>query len=89
MREDGSWLIDGIITLERIYDIIPDIADGFFPEDYQTLGGFMMGELGRIPRAGERLLWKGRWFEVMDMDGNRVDKVLISPSKTNREPDAG
>jgi putative hemolysin len=89
MREDGSWLIDGIITLERIYDIIPDIADGFFPEDYQTLGGFMMGELGRIPRAGERLLWKSRWFEVMDMDGNRVDKVLISPSKTDREPDAG
>ncbi len=49
----------------------------------------MMGELGRIPRAGEKLMWKGWWFEVMDMDGNRVDKVLVTPIKTNLEPPAG
>lgn len=88
-REDGSWLIDGILPLSKISDLVPEMGEKFFPEDYQTLGGFMMGELGRIPRAGEKLMWKGWWFEVMDMDGNRVDKVLVSPTKTAFEPPAG
>jgi putative hemolysin len=88
-REDGSWLIDGVLTLSKVSDLVPGMDEKFFPEDYQTLGGFMMGELGHIPRAGEKLIWKGWWFEVMDMDGNRVDKVLLSPTRTNFEPPAG
>jgi putative hemolysin len=45
---------------------------------YQTLGGFVMAEMGRIPRAGEHFDWGGFRFEVMDMDGHRVDKVLAT-----------
>ncbi len=89
VRDDGSCLLDGVLPLSNISDLVPGMGDRFFPEDYQTLGGFMMGELGRIPRAGEKLMWKGWWFEVMDMDGNRVDKVLVTPIKTNLEPPAG
>lgn len=76
-RDNGSWLVDGTLPLQRISDFIPISEDGFFEDDYQTLGGFMMGELGHVPRAGEKVLWKGWRFEVMDMDGNRVDKVLV------------
>lgn len=89
-REDGSWLIDGITSLDSMGDIIPEMSEGFFLEDYDTLGGFMMGELGHIPRTGEKVLWKDWWFEIMDMDGNRVDKVLVSPaSRPKLEPPAG
>jgi len=89
IRADGTWLVDGIVSLEKVADIVPGFEDEFFPEDYQTLGGFMMGELGHIPRPSDRLMWKGWWFEVMDMDGNRVDKVLVSPIKNNNEPNIG
>jgi putative hemolysin len=89
VRSDGSWLVDGIMSLAKVSDIIPEIDEKFFPEDYQTLGGFMMGELGHIPRAGEKMLWQGWWFEVMDMDGHRVDKVLVTPTKIAVEPSAG
>lgn len=54
-REDGSWLINGMIPLEKIFDIIPDVEQVFFPGDFQTLGGVMMGELGHVPRAGEKV----------------------------------
>ncbi len=89
VRDDGSCLMDGILPLSKISDLVAGMDDNFFPEDYQTLGGFMMGELGRIPRAGEKLMWKNWWFEVMDMDGNRVDKVLVTPIRINQEPPAG
>jgi putative hemolysin len=88
-REDGTWLIDGVLSLSKVSDLVLEMDENFFPDDYQTLGGFMMGELGHIPRAGERLMWKGWWFEVMDMDGNRVDKVLVSLTQPNLEPPAG
>jgi putative hemolysin len=46
-------------------------------EQYETLGGFVMLHLGRVPQAGDGFEWGGRSFEVMDMDGKRVDKVLV------------
>lgn len=52
------------------------------PEDrgsYQTLGGFVMSHLGRIPTAADHFEWQGMRLEVVDMDGNRVDKVLVMP----------
>jgi len=78
-RDDGSWLLDGlldIIELKDIFDIdtLPD-------EDrigYQTLGGFIMSQLGSIPIAGSSFEWNGLRFEIVDMDGRRVDKVLVS-----------
>jgi putative hemolysin len=76
-REDGSWLIDGDVVLEDLEEIIP--VDEL-PErgSYQTLAGFIMYDLQRIPSPGDYTESNGFRFEVVDMDGNRVDKVLVS-----------
>ncbi|WP_153116546.1 hemolysin family protein [Rhodocyclus tenuis] len=79
-REDGSWLVDGDVGIERLKSVL-DIEDDLPGEDehnFHTLGGFIMHALGRVPAPAdhfEALAWR---FEVMDMDGNRVDKVLVA-----------
>jgi putative hemolysin len=82
-REDGSWLIDGdeaIDELERLVDL-PEIEHG----GYHTVGGLMLSVLNRIPTEGDKAVI-GDWvFEVVDMDGRRIDKVLISP-RTRKMP---
>ena len=82
-REDGSWLLDGMLAVDEFFEIF-EIKD--FPEDqrgsYQTLGGFVITHLGRIPAAADNFEWGGMRFEVVDMDGNRVDKVLVMPMST-------
>lgn len=77
-REDGSWLIDGMVSIEKLKEVfnieeLPDEERG----NYHTLGGFVITQLGRIPSAADYFEWGGFRFEVMDMDGNRVDKMLI------------
>ncbi|MEO1210610.1 MAG: hemolysin family protein [Cyanobacteria bacterium J06638_20] len=87
-REDGSWLLDGMVTVDKLKEVF-DL--GTLPEEergnYQTLGGFVISQLGRIPAAADYFEWAGWRFEVMDMDGNRVDKILIMavepPSNSN------
>jgi len=79
-REDGSWLVDGDVGIERLKSVL-DIDDHLPGEDKQsfhTIGGFIMHVLGRIPAATDHFDAVGWRFEVMDMDGNRVDKVLLS-----------
>lgn len=79
-REDGSWLVDGDVGVERLKSAL-DIDNDLPGEDergFHTLGGFIMHTLGRIPRATDHFIAEGWRFEVMDMDGNRVDKVLVS-----------
>jgi putative hemolysin len=76
IRDDGSLLVDGLISVDDLravldVEMLPD------EDDYQTLGGFVIHRIGRLPRAGESFQWNGLRFEVVDMDGNRVDKVLI------------
>ena len=76
-RQDGSWLLDGMLSIEDFKEIfnirrIPD------EDEYETLGGFVMTSLGRVPKATDRFEWTIFRFEVMDMDGNRVDKVLVT-----------
>lgn len=78
-REDGTWLLDGLLDIIELKEILD--VDTLPDEDrigYQTLGGFIMGQLGSIPAAGSSFEWKGMRFEIMDMDGRRVDKVLVS-----------
>lgn len=77
-REDGSWLMDGLLPIDELKSTfnlkdLPGEAEGHF----QTLGGFVMTHLGRIPSAADHFEWGGMRFEVMDMDGKRVDKVLV------------
>ncbi|MDD3444609.1 MAG: hemolysin family protein [Zavarzinia sp.] len=76
-RDDGSWLIDGGYSLDRLWDLLgmPDAQDE--DADFNTLGGLMMHRLKRIPSAGDKFDLGPYRFEVMDMDGRRVDKVLV------------
>jgi putative hemolysin len=90
-RPDGSWLLDGSLTAEEVSDALqagalPGAEDALF----ETLGGFLMLQLGRVPGVGDSVTWQDYRFEVVDMDGNRVDKVLASvlsePDLTPRPP---
>ncbi len=79
-RPDGSWLIDGMYSVDNLKDLL-DIKElpGESENYYQTIGGFIMNYLGRIPEAGDRFEWEQFEFEVLDMDWRRVDKVLVTP----------
>ncbi|MEH2243419.1 hemolysin family protein [Nostoc sp.] len=85
-REDGSWLLDGLLPIDEFKEIL-DIRK-LLPGagiNYQTLGGFVVNELGHIPLLAERFEWAGLSFEVVSMDGNRVDKVLVVPMHTEKD----
>lgn len=82
-REDGSYLLDGLLDIDDFkerfdIDALPSEDDS----DFRTMGGFIITYLGHIPKAGEYFDWQNYRFEVMDMDGNRVDKVML----VQREP---
>jgi len=80
-RDDGSWLMDGALDLDTVVQRLDPGAALLSPEDrrhYHTLGGLVMLALGRIPRTGDVFERGGYRFEVVDMDGNRVDRVMIS-----------
>jgi putative hemolysin len=83
-REDGSWLVDGMMPVDEFKDLF---RTGPLPGEeehlYQTLSGFIMMQLGRIPAPADHFEWGGWHFEVMDMDGRRVDKVLLSPVQSS------
>jgi putative hemolysin len=77
-RPDGSWLLDGMISIDDFKDLLDlDEVPGE-GEDFETLGGFVMSYQGKVPEAGDSFVWDGLRIEVMDMDGNRVDKVLVT-----------
>lgn len=88
-RDDGSWLIDGAVDIDTTTRTLG--TDSLFGDDerqhYHTLGGFIMQRLGRIPRTGDVMEVRGFRFEVVDMDGNRVDRVLVS--RRPATPDSG
>lgn len=79
-REDGTWLLDGMLPVDEFKEFfraaqLPGEEKGY----YQTLGGFVMNYLGRIPKSGDHFEWNGLRFEIIDMDGFRVDKLLVVP----------
>ncbi len=80
-RADGSWLVDGLFSAEELQGRLGlrDLPGG--EDEYQTVGGMAMSRLGRVPATGDRFEWEGFSFEVVDMDGRRVDKVLVSMGK--------
>jgi putative hemolysin len=88
-RRDGSWLLDGALAVDEVR-LLLGVADlpGEPERHVGTLGGLLMAELGRIPAEGERVEWRGWTFEVVDMDGRRVDKVLVIPPGGRAEVDA-
>ena len=78
-RADDSWLVDGMLNIDEFEDYLDK---EIFPEDergdYQTMGGFVMMRVGKIPRASDHFEWGDLRFEVVDMDGRRVDKILVT-----------
>jgi putative hemolysin len=78
-RDDGSWLFDGLIPVPELKDRL-ELKE--LPEEdrgrYNTLAGMIMLLLGRLPGTADRVEWEGWRFEVVDMDGKRVDKVLVA-----------
>ena len=88
-REDGSWLIDGLLSLDEFEEFIDHLGFvGGLNGDFQTVGGFVMEKLGRIPKVGEYFLWHGFRIEVVDMDGRRVDKIIFSHVGDAPQPNA-
>jgi putative hemolysin len=77
-RADGSWLVDGMLSIEELKELlgVPRLPDEE-SADYETLAGFVLAQLDHVPRIGERLEWEGWRMEIMDMDGRRIDRVLI------------
>lgn len=78
-RADGSWLLDGMLAVDEMLHLL-GVKE--VPEDatsYNTLGGFVMARLGHIPSVGERFVWGNVSYEVVDMDGHRVDRILATP----------
>ena len=75
-RQDGSWLLDGRLSIKEFADLlgISDLPEG----DYQTLAGFVIDQIGRVPAVADRFESGGYSYEVVDMDGRRVDKVLVT-----------
>jgi putative hemolysin len=79
-REDGSWLLDGGLDLDAFTDVIGRDLFGIDQEArYHTIAGFVLHVLERIPSEADHFTWQGYRFEVVDMDGNRVDKLLVTP----------
>ena len=83
-REDGSWLLDGMLPIDELKDILhirelPEEASG----DYNTLAGFVLLNLGHVPKTGDHFEWDRFRFEVIDMDRRRIDKVLVQPKRAN------
>jgi putative hemolysin len=86
-REDGSWLVDGGLSIKRLKTVIG--TNDYFPGEannsYNTVSGFILFQLEKIPRAADNFEY-GAWrFEVVDIDGIRIDKVLVTPVTVQKE----
>jgi putative hemolysin len=75
-RDDGSWLVDGGATVEELVETFGLKLDAL-PRDYSTVSGLVLAQLERIPAVGDKAQWQGLTIEVVDMDGRRIDKLLV------------
>jgi putative hemolysin len=75
-RDDSSWLVDGGMSIDDVERLLGagNMRSG---DDYTTLAGFVLAQLGHLPATGESFRWRGHRFEVVDLDGRRIDKLLI------------
>jgi putative hemolysin len=75
-RSDGSWLVDGHLPIEELQRRLN--RRDMVGRDYHTVAGFVLARLGRIPKAGDTLTWRDLRVEIVDMDGVRIDKILLA-----------
>lgn len=80
-RDDGTWLIDGMVGLDELKQVLGISRLAGEDTDFHTLGGYVMARLNRVPMEADRITAGDYWFEVVKMDGRRVDRVLVSPLK--------
>jgi putative hemolysin len=78
VRDDGSLLVDASLDVQNLFETLgcSEASDGE-PGQFHSVGGFVMSSLGRIPKAGDSFMHDGHRFEVVDMDGKRIDKILV------------
>ncbi|MGH8159825.1 MAG: hemolysin family protein [Rhodanobacter sp.] len=80
-RADGSWLIDGSLSTDDLRELLQvGELPGEDEHDFRTVAGMVMTALGHIPQTGEVFAWHGIRFEVVDLDGARIDKLLVTPA---------
>lgn len=88
-RDDGSWLLDGGVSFDRFRELFNTTLR--FPEEsngtYHTLAGFVLAQLKHIPQGSEHFNWGGYRFEVVDMDRNRIDRLLVTVLPADPAPD--
>jgi putative hemolysin len=77
-RDDGSWLLDGRLPIDKVERTL-GLRDMQEDEDFVSLAGFVLYRCGHVPEVGESFVWRGWRFEVVDLDGRRIDKILASP----------
>ena len=77
-RDDGSWLVDAIVPQEEVRERL-NLPEATAEDGYRTLAGMVLASMGRIPKVGDRVTIGDYVFEIVDMDGRRIDKVLIRP----------
>lgn len=75
-RDDESWLVDGRMAIDDVERLL-GLGNMRSGDDYTTLAGFVLAQLGHLPTTGESFRWRGMRFEVVDMDGRRIDKLMI------------
>ncbi|AMN46758.1 hypothetical protein ACG33_06535 [Steroidobacter denitrificans] len=83
-RNDQSWIIDGHLSIEELQRRLN--RRDMVGRDYHTVAGFVLARLGRIPKAGDTLTWRDLKIEIVDMDGVRIDKILLSSAAEERRP---
>ena len=86
-REDGTWLIDGMVGLDELKQVLGVSHLPGEDADFHTLGGYMMARLNRVPMVADQITAAGCRFEVVKMDGRRVDRVLVSPVRAKGRKD--
>jgi putative hemolysin len=87
-REDGSWLVNGAMAADDFCELV-GLSDLPNRNQYDTMAGFVLMQLQRIPQAGDHFEWNGCRFEIMDMDGRRIDKILaVLPSDSSKVDEA-
>jgi putative hemolysin len=86
-RADDSWLLDGRLTMDEAQRLL-ERGDMMSGDDYTTIAGFVLAQLGRLPSTADSFDWKDLRFEVVDMDGRRIDKLLVQRIETPAAPPA-
>jgi putative hemolysin len=89
--EDGSYLVDGLLSFASLQSRLrlPEVTKPDQGQEFETVAGFILALLGRIPRTGEQIEWQGYTFEIVDMDGQRIDNILLRPPHESHAAEQG